>query len=632
MLTAVGGACDDGGSAPASTPAGVASTPTAALSPTPEPSLAGRIGVRGDLPSNEPIELAARYGLTDGEAPASKPFAGEANVGDAREFFVQRINSAAFSGDAPPDTVTITATVAAKSQHAYFYVDDALGANAANAQAAADAFEDTVWPAITGVFGTPLTPGVDGDPRIIVLQADLGGAVGGYVSPDDGFLRAVRPQSNEAEMVYMDRTLLLGNASFNVVLAHELQHLIHGNVDAGEEAWINEGLSEAASGVVGGGLSSIASFAVRPDIQLNTWGSEGSAAHYGASAAFNRYLAHRFGGDSALGDIARAGEDGARGVEEFLDDAAPELTFREVFADWITANVLDRVEGPYSNPGDPVEVRVEHVLELGQPIDEEATQFGTDYYLLPLLEDGEHIVRFKGASDVSVLSTTPPDGGAMYWSNAQDDVNTRLTRELDLSDTTSPTLTFDTWFDIESWYDWGYVSVSADDGATWRALAGTHATSDDPAGAAYGAGYTGASGGDDEPAWVEESISLAEFAGERILLRFEYVTDGSTYGEGWAIDNVVVSEAGFEDLESDDGGWDEEGWVTIDEQLPQSWVVRLIAESADGAPVIVDADIDRGTGELRFDATGLQDVVLAIAGATEGTTQVAPYTVELTRP
>jgi bacillopeptidase F (M6 metalloprotease family) len=64
------------------------------------------------------------------------------------------------------------------------------------------------------------------------------------------------------------------------------------------------------------------------------------------------------------------------------------------------------------------------------------------------------------------MSTIAPDGGAMLWSNTQDDVNTRLTREIDLTDATDPELTFDTWFDIEPWYDWGCVSVSTDGGDT----------------------------------------------------------------------------------------------------------------------------------------------------------------------
>jgi hypothetical protein len=598
----------------------------------PERPLAQQIGVRGDLPTNDPIALAARYRRTDGPVPQSKPFAGEHNVGDPRDFFVQRISGAAFSGKVPPENVTITATLRAKSEHAYFYVDNALDVDAANAQAAADDFEASVWPTVTGVFGAPASPGVDGDPRIIVLQADLGGAVGGYFSPDDGYLRAVRPLSNEAEMVYMDHTLRLGGTAFSVVLAHELQHLIHANVDGNEEAWINEGIAEASSGLVGGALSSVSAFAGQPDIQLNAWDSEGSSAHYGAGAAFTRYLAHRFGGDEQLGAIIRAQGDGAQGIDEFLSTVDPELTFRDVFADWITANALDRVEGPYSNPGKPIDVRVEGTLSPGSPADGEATQFGTDYYQLDGLEPATYEVRLDGASAVNVLPVTAPDGGAMLWSNGEDDVDTTLTREFDLTGTDAPVLTFRTWFDIEPWYDWGYVAASTDGGSTWTALTGDQTTDDDPVQVAFGPGYTGASGGGEDPTWVDERIDLSAYAGKKVLLRFEYITDGSTHGEGWAIDDIAIEEAGFRDADGSDAAWQAGGWVRIDAPLPQSWIVRLIAQRSDGEPVVVDADVTAGgSGALQFDATGLHDVIVAVAGATEGTNQRSPYTLTLTR-
>ena len=60
----------------------------------------------------------------------------------------------------------------------------------------------------------------------------------------------------------------------------------------------------------------------------------------------------------------------------------------------------------------------------------------------------------------------------MIWGNAEDAIDTTLTRPLDLTAATAPVLTFKTWFDIERWYDWGYVCVSTDGGATWEALPG----------------------------------------------------------------------------------------------------------------------------------------------------------------
>jgi len=631
LALAAAGACDKAGDAPTtSTPA---SSPTAAPRATPSPvtDLANAIGVRADLPQNDPIALAARYGLTQGPAPAARPFAGEPNIGDTREFFVQRISGAAYSGRVPPENATTTATLVAKSAHAYFYVDNAVDVADGEAQAAADDFEASVWPKVTSIFGTPRTPGVDGDPRIVVLQADLGGAVGGYYSPDDGYVRAVRPLSNEAEMVYLDRSLRLGGAAFSVVLAHELQHLIHDNIDAGEEAWVNEGLAEAASGLVGGALSSVSSFAARPDVQLNDWSSDDSSAHYGASAAFLRYVAYRFGGDPALGAIARESGDGPRGVDQFLAAAAGGASFEDAFRDWITANILERVDGPYANPGEPLDVRVDNTLAPGDSVDDEASQFGADYYMVGPLDPGEHTLTFSGARDVPALAADA--GGAMLWSNAEDDVDTTLTRELDLTGAVSPALTFRTWFDIEPWYDWGYVSISTDGGASWRALAGEQTRDDDPVEAAYGPGYSGRSGGGETPAWVDERIDLAPFAGQKVLLRFEYVTDGSTHRDGWAIDDLALegADAGIGGDSLD--GWQDEGWVRVDRPLPQRWIVRLIAEQADGEPFVRDATVDAsGAATLRFDPRGLRNIVIAIAGATEGTTQASAYHVEFSGP
>ncbi|MEX2245873.1 MAG: hypothetical protein WEC75_04220 [Dehalococcoidia bacterium] len=562
-------------------------------------------------------------------APASKPFAGEPPVGSRRDFIVARLTPGALSGTAPPEIVTVTAELLATSAPAYFYVDASAGAGAGTVQAAAARFESDVWPAVTGVFGEPASPGVDGDPRIIVLQADLGG-VGGYYSSDDAYLRAMKPQSNEAEMVYQDVTLGLGFA-FDVVLAHELQHLIQDRNDRGEEAWVNEGLSENASGLAGGAVSSISAFARQPSVQLNRWEQKDFSAHYGAGAAFLRYLAARFGGDTVLGEIARASGDGPAGIDEFLAPRGEGLTFRAVFTDWIAANILDRAAGPYANP-EPVGAAVEETLSPGAEEHREANQFGTTYWELSLPGGGAFEVDFAGEAEVPVLPTAPPPGEALLWSNAEDDVDTTLTRGVDLRDAVDPVLTFRTWYDIERWYDWGYVAVSTDGGSTWRALAGDHTTTDDPVAQAYGPGYSGVSGGGSTPEWVEEHVSLAAYAGQQLLLRFEYITDGATHGEGWAIDDIAVEGAGFRDDDLHDPGWQRDGWVRLDRLLPQTYIVRLIAEREGGEPVVLDLPLDaRQRGTLRFDAGGLIAPVIAVAGSTEGTNQPAPYTLSLRR-
>jgi len=628
-------ACSDSSkhSAANGTPPAITATAAPASSATPQPrELAAQIGVRGDLPVDDPIDLAARYGKTQGRAAASRPFTGEARVGDHRDFTVVRLSAQALEGKSPPLVSTVTATLLAKSEHAYFYEDDVLAADPASVEQAAEKFEASVWPTVTGVFGLPAIPGVDGDPRILVLQADLGGGAGGYFSGDDVYVKAVRPLSNEAEMVYMDRTLKPGGESFNVVLAHEFQHLIHQNDDATEESWVNEGLSEDASGLVGGAVSSVKSFEAHPETPLTDW-ETGSLAHYGAGAAFFRYLASRFGGDPSLGAIARAKHHGAAGVDEFLASIGQPLRFRDVFADWIAANVLNRAAGPYGNPGNPVKVQVQGELGVGAAADGEAHQFGTDYYALTGLDGGDYVLHVEGQPQVPVLPAPPPSGGVMLWGNAEDSIDTTLTREVDLSGATAPVLTFKTWYDIERWYDWGYVSVSTDGGATWQALPGDHTSTDDPVQAAYGPGYTGTSGAGADPSWVDERVTLARYAGQKILLRFEYVTDGGTHYPGWAITGVAIDAAGFHDPDLSDPGWTSSGWVRIDRPLPQTYVVRLIEERAGGDTAVLDVPLDQlQRGDLRFSADGVNAATLAVAGATEGTTLKAPYHVELRRP
>lgn len=607
----------------------VAATPTAL--PV-APPLAEQIGVRASLPPNRQIELAARYGRTPGLAPLSKPFAGEASVGDHRTFSLLKLSGATLQGRLPPTVGPIDAVLLAKSAHAYFYEDSALKPDPASVQEAADMFEATVWPIVTGVFGEPAIPGVDGDPRIIVLQADLGGGSGGYYNSDDLRLRAVSPYSNEAEMVYIDRTAPAGGAAFNVILAHEFQHLIHAKIDPDEDSWVNEGLSETASGLVGGAVSTVNAFEAHPETQLNGWAGA-SLAHYGAGAAFFRYLASRFGGDASLGAIAREQGHGAAGVDAFLASIGQPLRFRDVFADWVAANILNREAGPYGNPGNPIQLRVNNELAVDSAVEGEAHQFGTDYYALSGFDGGDYVLRFDGRMQVPVLPTEPPSGAVMLWANAEDSIDTRLTREVDLTGATEPVLTFRTWYDIERWYDWGYVSVSIDGGATWRALPGNNTTLDDPVLAAYGPGYSGKSGGSDGPAWVDERVSLAAYAGQKVLLRFEYITDGGTHGEGWAIDNVAIEGTSFRDPTLTDPGWRSEGWVRIDRPLPQTYVVRLIVANSDGTTSVTDVPLDAAShGELRFPSPGGGSATLAIAGSTEGTNQTAPYTVSLQRP
>jgi carboxypeptidase T len=100
----------------------------------------------------------------------------------------------------------------------------------------------------------------------------------------------------------------------------------------------------------------------------------------------------------------------------------------------------------------------------------------------------------------------------------------------------SPTLSCRLWYDIEQDYDYAYLEGSLDDGATWVTLPGNRTTNLDPHGVNLGNGITGISGG-----WVSATFDLSSLMTSGsgfILLRFLYVTGGSTSGEGIYVDLV----------------------------------------------------------------------------------------------
>lgn len=101
-------------------------------------------------------------------------------------------------------------------------------------------------------------------------------------------------------------------------------------------------------------------------------------------------------------------------------------------------------------------------------------------------------------------------------------------------------LTFKTYYDIEADWDYGYVQISTDSGATWTNLPGNLTTATDPYGINLGNGITGMSDGE----WIDGYFDLSAYAGQSVLLRFDYVCDAYVYGDGWCLDNIVVGPAG----------------------------------------------------------------------------------------
>jgi len=79
--------------------------------------------------------------------------------------------------------------------------------------------------------------------------------------------------------------------------------------------------------------------------------------------------------------------------------------------------------------------------------------------------------------------------------------------------------------------------------------------------------------------WTHTQGNRSSFyAGQSILVRFQMITDDAINQPGIAIDDVRIPEIGYvSDFELDDGGWEAEGWIRMDNVLPQQAWVTLSA-------------------------------------------------------
>lgn len=147
---------------------------------------------------------------------------------------------------------------------------------------------------------------------------------------------------------------------------------------------------------------------------------------------------------------------------------------------------------------------------------------------------------------------TPIQGAKAWWSRSGDNLDNRMTRSVSVP--VGGTLTMQLWYDIELDWDYAYVEVSTDNGATFVRVAGNVTTNTNPNGQNFGNGITGSSGG-----WVPASFNLAAFGGQTVLLRLRYWTDGAVQGKGLLADSIVLGS--FSDgAETGANGWTLQGF------------------------------------------------------------------------
>jgi immune inhibitor A len=533
----------------------------------------------------------------------------------------------------------VQATLRYVTPHSYFWISDSLSYNQQDVKNLMQAFENKIYPTDRQFFGSEWTPGVDDDPHIYILYTNgLGAAVGGAYSSVNEYPTQVNPYSNAHEMFYISSSEPLTDPHTYGDMAHEFQHMIHWYEDPNEPTFLNEGFSKLAeflNGYPSGSVDQV--FINDPNINLTDWliGSTGQdIAHYGASFLFATYFLDRFGVDTTKALIHNQ-HNGLEKIDNTLAQlnitdplSGKVITADDFFLDWTIANYVHDISvsnGRYfyhNYPNSPQAGPTETIRNCpANPASRTVNQYGANYILITC--PGIHTLHFDGATSTRLLPSDPHSGSYAYWSNLGDQSDMTLTHQFDLSSVSGPvSMSYWTWYDIEKDYDYVYVEASTDD-QHWNFLTTPSGTGSNPNGASYGWAYTGQSNG-----WIQESVDLSRFAGKKVSVRFEYLTDQSLNGAGFLLDDVSIPAIHYStSFETDDGSWLADGFARILNTIPQTFRLALISHRATKSsvrilPMAADQSIDV---PLTIGENGVQDVVLVVTGTTRFTKELAPY-------
>ena len=580
------------------------------------------------VPINDARALACRL---DGKCDIPEVMATSAVtrvVGDKDNFWVTDLDTL--------ENNEVQATLRYVTEHMYFWVQDGVDVDEDEVATLSEEFENKIYPTNREFFGSEWSPGIDGDEHIYILYSrGLGSSVAGYFSSSDSTHPLIQEYSNGHEMFLFnaDNTSIDENAYG--VLAHEFQHMIHWNLDLNETSWLNEGSAELAAFLNGydpGGFDWL--YISDTDLQLNDWPNDGNTGpHYGAGFLFTAYFLDRFGEEATQALV----KDPANGLESFDDvlreiSATDPLTNQPItadafFMDWAVTNFLldpsvadgryDYSNYPNANQASATETISTCPQEV---VSRTVHQYGVDYIAIECT--GDFTLTFTGSTVTGLLPADPYSGDYAFWSNKGDESDMTLTREFDFTNVSTPIeLSFRTWYDIETDWDYVYVEVS-ENGENWEILTTPSGTGTDPSGNSFGWGYTGTTD------WKEETVDLSAYAGKKVFVRFEYITDAAVNGEGFLLDDIEVTATNYKsDFEADDGGWAADGFVRVQNTLPQTFGLALILTS-DSSVTMIPLNPDQ-TVEIPLSLSSGDKAYLVVSGTTRFTRELASYQIEI---
>jgi immune inhibitor A len=435
------------------------------------------------------------------------------------------------------------------------------------------------------------------------------------------------------------------------VFAHEYQHLLHDDVDSDEENFTDEGLADWAEFLVGYGLpdSHVQDAQDMPENSMTVWedqGAEEVLADYGIAFLFFHYLYGQYGQEFIQAVFNEQANDEA-GVNNALASIGASIDFEQAYHQYAVARL---VQGKATGP----QKGVYTIPDLATPLklfnedgslNEEAfatpgaPPWGSDYVVV---QDPKSVkkILFNGndtltnASPWTVVDDPLGENGDVLYSGSGHMLDNWAIFEAQ----GGGTLELDAAYNIEATWDYAFVQVSTDGGASWTSLSNANTRTDTNPDAILKVkenvpGFTG----DTADAWQAQTFDLSAFSGP-ILIGLRYVTDPAAEGNdpgldtppGILVDNVTVDGTvlwdGAEDTVPND--------VTFYQPIQFDFNVDLVSIGKNGQARVFHLMTDDATEQsdpfaIRKAFKQGGTVVLVITfDAAPGITEYAPYTLD----
>ena len=378
-------------------------------------------------------------------------------------------------------------------------------------------FNTEIHPIITNVFYN-----TDINPYIYVVITNLNPGIAGYYSDSNNYPVNLHYGSNEVDIIFIDIDQIKnGEESFLSTLTHELTHLYQSQISSYSNSWIKEGTAELITNSVGLQRPLDSNIFSKP-ISLSNLNNP-NLQQYGYFTFFFLYLQDRFY-PLNLYELLQYENKSIEGIIDYLKtNHNYQNHSKDLLNEW-GLEVLNCIIENCSFYDDFINSTPVIELNDSQTIE-----------MLPLSLQFYKILDSQNTS-IQISTEILNENNDIWWSGNGDLIDNMITFEFEIKDLDNYSLYFDTYFDIEGRFDLVYLEISKDGGASWEILSTPAMNSQSSSFYALGPHYT-----NQIEDWINEEILIGNLnITDKLLVRFEYITDDSVNNKGFYIKDITL--------------------------------------------------------------------------------------------